>query len=107
MSDFHISAGIISSVSRVGNLLISFSSNLVVFCERKRDSHMKKSESLPSLFCTEQMSKERREQFDLNHKKGKNCQKQTKNMNFSSDLLVFASNLLESRAKHLLYIALF
>ena len=45
------------------------------------------------LFKKEQMSKERREQFALGHKKGENCQKQTKNTNFSS---FFASNLLES-----------
>ena len=36
---------------RVGNLLIGFSSDSLVFCERKSNWLMKKSKLLPSLFC--------------------------------------------------------
>ena len=36
---------------RVGNLLIGFSSDSLVFCEQKSNSLVKKSESLLSLFC--------------------------------------------------------
>ena len=39
--------------------------------------------------------------FALGHKKGENCQKQTKIMDFSSELLIFASDSLESGARHL------
>ena len=37
-----------------------------------------KSESLPSLFKKEQLSKEQRERFALGHKKGKTSEKQSK-----------------------------
>ena len=36
---------------RVGNSLIDFSCESLVFCEQKSDSLVKKSESLPSLYC--------------------------------------------------------
>ena len=82
----------------VGNLLIGFSSDLLVFCERKSDSLVKKNKSIQSLFCherpewithsrsfvkshgskmlksllkKERMSEERWEQFALGYKKGK------------------------------------
>ena len=35
-------------------MLIGFSSKSLVFCEQKSDLLVKKSESLPSLFCHEQ-----------------------------------------------------
>ena len=38
----------------VGNSLIGFSSESLVFCERKSDSFVKTNESLPLLFCHEQ-----------------------------------------------------
>ena len=38
----------------VGNSLIGFSSDSLVFCEPKSYSLVKKSESLPSLICHEQ-----------------------------------------------------
>ena len=44
----------VNAGGRVGNSLISFSSDSLVFCERKSDSLMKKRASLPSLFCHEQ-----------------------------------------------------
>ena len=44
--------------NRVGNLLIGFSSNSLVFCEQKSNSLFKKRELLLSLFC-----KERRERI--------------------------------------------
>ena len=86
------------------------------FSEQKSDSFVKKSKSLPLLFCheqpeqiaydrsfvnsdwskslkslfkREQMSKEWQERFTLEYKKGKNFQKNTKNTNFLSDLLFF------------------
>ena len=40
--------------SRVGNSLIGFSSDVLVFCERKSNLLVKKSESLQFLFCQEQ-----------------------------------------------------
>ena len=40
--------------SRVGNLLIGFSSDSLVFCKQKSDSLVKKIKSFPSLFCPEQ-----------------------------------------------------
>ena len=40
-------------ISRVGNLLSGFLSNLLVSCEEKSNSLAKKSKSLPSLFCLE------------------------------------------------------
>ena len=40
--------------SQVGNSLIGFSSDLLVFCEQKRNLLVKKSESLPLLFWHEQ-----------------------------------------------------
>ena len=43
----------IGYLQRVGNLLIDFSSNLLVFCELKSDSLVKKSKLLPLLFCHE------------------------------------------------------
>ena len=39
--------------ARVGNTLIGFSSDSLIFCEQKSDSLVKKSEWLPSLFCHE------------------------------------------------------
>ena len=51
------------------------------------------SESLKSLFKKEQMSKERRKWFPLEHKKWKTRQKHMRNTNLSSDSLA-------SRAKH-------
>ena len=46
------------------------------------------SESLKLLFKKERMSEEQWERFALGHKKGKNCQKHSKNINFSRELLV-------------------
>ena len=40
-------------IFRVGNTLMGFLSDLLVFCERKSDVFVKKSGSLPSLFCHE------------------------------------------------------
>ena len=51
---------------RVGNSLVSFSSESLVFNERKSDYLLKKSESLPSLFC--------KEQFALGTKKGESSE---------------------------------
>ena len=39
---------------RVKNSLIDFSSDSLVFCERKSDALAKKSKLLPSLFCHDQ-----------------------------------------------------
>ena len=39
--------------SRIMNSLIGFSSDSLVFCERKSDLLVKKSESLPPIFCNE------------------------------------------------------
>ena len=39
--------------SRVGNSLIGFSSDSLVFCVQMNDLLVKKSEALPSLFCHE------------------------------------------------------
>ena len=89
-----------ASFFQVGNSLIGFSSNSLVFCERKllfcherpeRIAHglsfVKSDESeslklLKLLFkksAYERRVNERRERFALWHKKGKNCQKHTKN----------------------------
>ena len=55
------------------------------------------SKSLKLLFKKECMREERRERFALGHKKGENCQKHMKHMNFSSESVFFASDSLESR----------
>ena len=90
--------------------------------EWKNDSLVKKSESLLPLFCHKRhgqiahgrslvknnasksdkslWANEWRERFALGQKKGKYCQKHTKNTNFLSDSLVFLSNSLDSRANH-------
>ena len=80
-----------------------FSSNLLVFCERESNSDVKKGESFLLLFCNERMSKE---QFTLGHKKEKNCQKHTKNTNFSSDSHVFCSYFAQITSKSLTSLAL-
>ena len=45
----------LSTILRVGNLLISYSSDLLDFCDPKSDLLVKKSKSLPSLFCHERI----------------------------------------------------
>ena len=69
-------------MSRVGNSLIGFSSELLVFCERKNDLLVKKRDG----------AKSDGTDLLLDIKKGKNCEKLSKtykNRIFKSKLIVF------------------
>ena len=99
-------------------------SDLLVFCEQKRDSLVKKSKSLPLLFCHEQRERiahghsffksEESEGHSLKmrveqratgvirswYKKGENCQKHWKIHFFRANQWFFESHLLELQANH-------
>ena len=69
-------------MSRVGNSLIGFSSELLVFCERKNDLLVKKRDG----------AKSDGTDLLLDIKKGKNCEKlstTTRNMNFFKQIALF------------------
>ena len=95
---------------RVGNLLIGFSSESLFFVSERTESVIHSAflseshfrsfvksdviEQLMSLFKKEQLSEELREWFTLRHKKGKNCQQNSKSMIF----MIFLVNCLFLRA---------
>ena len=116
------------SYFRVGNSLISFLSDSLIFCKRKSDSLVKTSKLLPLLLCRERheqiahghsfvksdgskslkslfkkerMSKEQQELFALGHKRGKTVKNIRKIRIFLGIRSFIASDLLvESRANH-------
>ena len=52
------------------------------------------------------MSEEQHEQFALGHKKGKKCQKHTKNTNFLSESLVFLERFAQIASESLTLLCL-
>ena len=100
-------------IFRVGNTLMGFLSDLLVFCERKSDVFVKKRGSLPSLFCHERPNQIAHGRFKKKSKWAKSdgrdsllgikrwkTVKNIQKYEFFSASLVFGSNSLESQANH-------